>query len=105
MPRTLAHIRASIAVGVLFVSYGVVPQVHAADSTPQRVAMACTHAAQGPGCQHATIPAARQAAPQRASTEHAAAKVHARRAQDVRPVASVGDGSRFVYDSCGCSND
>jgi hypothetical protein len=105
MHRTLAHIRASMALGVLFVSYGVVPQVQAADPTPQRVAMACTHAAEGPGCQPARLPAARHAAPQRASTELAAVKVHARRAQDVRSVAAIGDGSRFVYDSCGCSNE
>jgi hypothetical protein len=67
--------------------------------------MACTHATEGSGCQHPTLAAARHAAPQRASTESTAAKAHARRAQDVRPVAAVGDGSRFAYDSCGCSND
>jgi hypothetical protein len=105
MHRTLAHIRASMALGVLVIGYGVMPQAQAADQTPQRVAMACTHATEGSGCQHATHAATRHAAPQRASTESTAAKVHARRAQDVRPVAAVGDGSRFAYDSCGCSND
>jgi hypothetical protein len=52
---------------------------------------------------HQTVaPAARPAAARRDITT---AKLQARRSAEQRSEGTSGDGSRFVYDSCGCSND
>jgi hypothetical protein len=96
--------RASLALGVLFVSFGVTPQAHAADAATQRVALACTQASEASGCQQAVMAAARHATPQRAG-EITVAKAQPRRSLDARTDAQDIDGNRFRYDSCGCSND
>ena len=95
MSRTLQALRASITVGAFLIA-GVT--AHAADAQMQRLAMARTHndaAAQV----HVARPVARA---QRADT--AVAKAPTRRAHDARIASQDSDGSRFTYDSCGCSN-
>lgn len=97
MSHTLIAIgRASLIIAALSIG-----SVHAADTAPRRIAPACTGDALG--CK----PAARHTA----SRDHVArdttpAKAPARRPQDSGAVTtSANDGSRFAYDSCGCSND
>lgn len=106
MSRYLVNLRrASFAVSVLFIGQAVMAQPQASDPATQRVAMACTQAADAHGCQHLATPAARRVATQHAGSDMTVAKLN-RRAPEARPsVASSSDGSRFVYDSCGCSND
>jgi hypothetical protein len=103
MQSNLANIRrVSLAIGVMFVSFGVAPQAHAADTAMQRVALACTQAE----ASHCPQAAARHATPQRAGGDIALAKAQPRRSLDARvDAAQDNDGSRFRYDSCGCSND
>jgi hypothetical protein len=68
----------------------------------QRLAMACPHGSDAAGCKAAPMHSARHvAATQRAT---AVAKAPARRTQDARVASQDSDGSRFTYDSCGCSN-
>ena len=102
MSRSLASIRrVSIALGVLFVSHGALAQAQA-ESSPQRLAMARTHSADTTN--HQTVTPARQAAARRSGIT--TAKLQVRRPPEQRSAAmSSGDGSRFAYDSCGCSND
>lgn len=96
MSRTIQALRASITVGAFLIA-GIT--AHAADTSVQRVAMARTHSSDAIASAHATraTPSA-----QRAAT--AVAKAPARRTQDARVASRDSDGSRFTYDSCGCSN-
>ena len=102
MSRTLQTLRASITVGTFLLACGALQSAHAADATVQRVAMACTHGSNAAGCKPAPTQARQVVAPHRA--EMAVAKAPVRRAQESRVTAQAGDGSRFTYDSCGCSN-
>jgi hypothetical protein len=96
MSRTLHTLRASFAIGALLLAGGALQSAHAADANVQRVAMAGTHSSD------AGVTTTRHtAAMQRADT---AAKAHERRARDARVVSQHSDGTRFTYDSCGCSN-
>jgi len=97
---TVLH-RASFALGALIITWGVAPAV-AADQA-QRVAMACTQASDA-GCKHISAPNARHT--MHVQRDNAPAKAPAQRAQATRTMAALdNDGSRFRYDSCGCSND
>jgi hypothetical protein len=100
MSRSLTSIRrVSMAIGVVFVSHGALAQTQA-DPSAQRVAMARTHTAE---TAHQTVaPVARPAAARRDITT---AKLQVRRSSEQRSEGTSSDGSRFVYDSCGCSND
>lgn len=103
MSRTLHTLRASATVGIFLLACGALQSVHAADAAVQRLAMACTHGSDAAGCKAAPIRAVRHAAAaQRA--DMAVAKAPARRAQDAQVASRDSDGSRFAYDSCGCSN-
>ena len=95
MSRTLQALRASITVGAFLIA-GIT--AHAADTTVQRVAMARTHNSDAVASAQATRPAT---SAQRA--EIAVAKAAVRRSQQ-RADSQDSDGSRFAYDSCGCSN-
>lgn len=95
MSRTLQALRASITVGA-FLMAGVT--AHAADAAVQRVAMARTHVGDAAAVAQAPRPAASL---QR--TEVVVAKAPVRRATQ-RADSRDSDGSRFTYDSCGCSN-
>jgi hypothetical protein len=96
--RNIATLRAASVIGVFLYSAAVVPQARAADPAPQRVAMACTHT--GDGCKS---PVRTTAAVEHASSR--TAKAMAQRKPESQQVAQSNDGSRFLYDSCGCSND
>jgi len=97
MSRTLQALRASITVGAFLMAAA---SAHAADAAVQRLAMACPHGSDAAGCKAAPMPALRQAASaQRAEM----AKAPARRTQQ-RVASQDSDGSRFTYDTCGCSN-
>ena len=100
MSRTLKSLRASITVGAFLLACGALQSAHAADTTVQRVAMACPHGSDAAGCKAAPMPAMRHAASVQ-RTEMA--KAPARRTQQ-RVASQDSDGSRFAYDSCGCSN-
>jgi hypothetical protein len=103
MSRTLQTLRASITVGTFLLACGALQSAHAADATVQRLAMACTHGSNAAGCKPAPTQARPVvAAPHRA--EMAVAKAPARRTQESRVASQESDGSRFTYDSCGCSN-
>jgi len=103
MSPTLHTLRASLTVGAFLMACGALQTVHAADAAEQRVAMACTHGSDAAGCKAAPMRAVRHAAPtQRAEMDVAKAPV--RRTHDVRADSRDSDGSRFAYDSCGCSN-
>ena len=95
MSRTLQALRASITVGAFLIT-GIT--AHAADAQVQRVAMARTHSSDAAAQTHAARPTA---SAQRA--EVTVAKAPARRPQQ-RSESRDSDGSRFTYDSCGCSN-
>ena len=101
MSRSLTTIRrVSMAIGVVFISHGALAQTQA-DPSAQRVAMARTQTAET--AHHQTVaPVARPAAARRDITT---AKLQVRRSSAQRSEGASGDGSRFVYDSCGCSND
>ena len=105
MSRSLASIRrVSMALGVLFVSHDALAQAQA-DASAQRLAMARTHTAEMTN-HPAMAPAARQPAARRTGSDITTARLQARRSSDLQSGAtSSSDGSRFVYDSCGCSND
>jgi len=104
MSRFNPLLRVWLVLGTVLVSSGVAPLAHAADPAPQRIAMACTHP-DAAGCQNLAIPKAQRAVPQHTAHDTTEAKAQTRRAPDQRSNAvAVGDGSRFVYDSCGCSN-
>jgi len=92
-----------MALGVLFVSHGALAQAQA-DSSTQRLALARTHTAEAAHHQ-AVAPAARKATPRRTGSAITTAKLQARPSSEQRSEATSSDGSRFVYDSCGCSND
>lgn len=100
MNRTLHTLRASIALGAILMACAAPTQ--AADTAAQRVAMACTHGSDAAGCKAAPMLVTRQAVAQRA--DMAVAKAPLRRANDARSEQRHNDGSRFTYDSCGCSN-
>lgn len=101
MSLTLQSLRVSITVGAALLTFGVLPSAHAADTQVQRVAMACTQGSDAAGCKSAPMVARHSVAAQRA--EMAVAKAPVRRAPQAR-MAADSDGSRFTYDSCGCSN-
>jgi len=93
-----------MALGVLFVSHGAMAQAQA-DPSVQRVAVARTHADEISGHQ-AMAPTTRHAVTQRAVSDLRTAKLQSRRSSELRSGSTPsGDGSRFVYDSCGCSNE
>ena len=97
MSRTLQALRASITVGAFLMAAA---SAHAADAAVQRLAMACPHGSDAAGCKAAPMPALRHAV----STQRAEmAKAPARRTQQ-RVASQDSDGSRFTYDTCGCSN-
>ena len=98
--------RASFALGALLITWGVAPHAVAADPV-QRVAMACTSSSGAAGCADtAVVHGARHSAPRRAAGSLPAEKPQARRSSDTRAAAAVdSDGARFLYASCGCSND
>ena len=98
--RYTTPLRATAIVGAFVFSFAVAPQVRAADTAPQRVAMARTHTSDAVAGDKASMHAATTV--ERASSRTAKAQ----RKPEGRQVATVAnDGSRFVYDSCGCSND
>jgi hypothetical protein len=100
MSRTLQTLRASITVGAFLMAGAT---VHAADAAVQRLAMACPHGSDAAGCKAAPMIATRQVVTaQRADA--AVAKAPTRRVQESRVALRDSDGSRFTYDSCGCSN-
>ncbi len=102
MSRTLQTLRVSIAVGALLVACGAINSVHAADAPVQRLAMACMHGSDAAGCKPAPMQAPQTSAAFRA--EAAFAKAPVRAARESHSAARDNDGSRFTYDSCGCSN-
>jgi len=95
MSRTLQALRASITVGAFLIA-GI--SAHAADATVQRVAMARTHSSDAAVSAQATRPTT---SVQRAEITVAKAAV---RSSQQRADSRDSDGSRFAYDSCGCSN-
>jgi uncharacterized protein YfaQ (DUF2300 family) len=102
MSRTLRTLRASVTVGAFLMACGALQSAHAAEPAAQRLAMACPHGSDAAGCKPAPMTVQRHAATvQRA--EMAVAKAPVRRTQQ-RVDARDSDGSRFTYDSCGCSN-
>ena len=103
MSRTFQTFRASITVGAFLMAFGALHTARAADAPAQRVAMACTYGSDAAGCKAAPMIATRQVVTaQRADA--AVAKAPTRRAQESRVAMRDSDGSRFTYDSCGCSN-
>ena len=105
MSSYLASIRrTSLVLGALTMGWGVTLHAQAADPTVQRVAMACTQGSDMAGCKSAVASTGRHAVhAQRDSTR---AKAPVQHGQAARTVAALdNDGSRFRYDSCGCSND
>lgn len=102
MFRTLHNLRATIAIGATLVACGAMHSAYATDTTVQRVAMACTQGSDAAGCKSATAFVGQVALVQRA--EVAAVKAPARPLQKSRVASIETDGSRFTYDSCGCSN-
>jgi hypothetical protein len=99
MSRTLTSLRASITLGALLLAGGALHSAHAADTTTQRLAMARTT---GSDAVVHRAPVQSQQATQRADI--AVAKAPVRRAQPSRSDSRDSDGTRFTYDSCGCSN-
>jgi hypothetical protein len=94
MSRTLQALRASVAIGAFLIAGAT---AHAADVQVQRLAMARTHSSDATTARTARPVASEQRA------EMAVAKAPVRRSQQ-RADARDSDGSRFTYDSCGCSN-
>jgi hypothetical protein len=101
MSRTLQTFRASITVGAFLMAFGALHTARAADAPVQRVAMACTYGSDAAGCKAAPMQVRSITTAQRA--EMGVAKAPVRRAQE-RTASRDSDGSRFAYDSCGCSN-
>lgn len=101
MSRHFASIRrTSLVLGALTLGWGVTLHAQAADPAVQRVAMACTQGGDSAGCKNTEHHAVQ------AQREGTRAKAPAQRAQAAHTVAALdNDGSRFRYDSCGCSND
>lgn len=96
MSRTLRTLRASITVGAVLLSFGALPTAQAADAQV-RLAMARTHTSE------VVAPArAARAATSEQRDDTAVAKASVRRTQ--QRDSRDSDGSRFTYDSCGCSN-
>jgi hypothetical protein len=63
--------------------------------------MACTHGSDAAGCKAAPTQSRHTVAPR---AEMVAAKAPVRRMPQSQPDLRDSDGSRFTYDSCGCSN-
>ena len=100
--RYTTSFRATAIVGAFLLSFAAVPHARAADTTPQRVAMACTHNSDATaGCKQSMHSAA---AVERLSSRTAKAPAP-RKAEGHQIAAVANDGNRFAYDSCGCSND
>jgi len=99
MSRTLHALRASITVGAFLI---VGATAHAADAAVQRVAMACPHGIDAAGCNPAPMSAHSVATAHRA--QPAVTKAPVRREHVAHSDVRDNDGSRFMYDSCGCSN-
>ena len=99
MIRTLRTLRTSVTVGAFLMAFGALHGAQAADVAEQRVAMAYTHSSDAARKQ--PVQSRHAAAAQRA--EVALAKAPVRRMQE-RADLRDSDGSRFTYDSCGCSN-
>jgi len=102
MSRIQQSLRASITAGAFLLAFGALHSARAADASVQRLAMACTHGSDVAGCKPAPMRTPTVGAVQRA--EVAADKATARRTQESRTALRDSDGSRFAYDSCGCSN-
>jgi len=97
---TLATLpRASLFFAALCVGAAIAPVARAADQPAQQVAMANTQA-RDPG---KVLVAQRTPRVQRTNSD----ATPTRRANEARSVVATrdSDGSRFLYDSCGCSND
>jgi hypothetical protein len=105
MTRYLATIRrTSLVLGALTLGWGATLHAQAADQAVQRVAMACTQGSAMSGCKPAVTSTERHTV--HAQRDSARAKAPAQHEQATRTVAALdNDGSRFRYDSCGCSND
>ena len=105
MTRYLATIRrTSLVLGALTLGWGATLHAQAADHAVQRVAMACTQGSDMAGCKPAVAQIERHTV--HAQRDSARAKAPAQHEQATRTVAALdNDGSRFRYDSCGCSND
>ena len=106
MTRYLASIRrTSLVIGALTMGWGVTLHAQATNPTvQQRVALACTQGSDMAGCKPAVASTERHTMHTQRDT--APAKAPAQRAQAARSMAALdNDGSRFRYDSCGCSND
>jgi hypothetical protein len=102
MSSVLQSLRTSITVGALLMACGALHSAHAADATVQRLAMACTNGSDAVGCKAAPMQTRHVTVAQRAET--VVAKAPVRHAQEAHPASRDSDGSRFTYDSCGCSN-
>jgi hypothetical protein len=95
MSRTLTSLRASITLGALLL--GALHGAHAADAPAQRLAMARTSEA-------VIYKAPTQVRQVSQRADITVAKATQRRAQESRSDLRDSDGTRFTYDSCGCSN-
>jgi hypothetical protein len=107
MTRYLASFRrTSLVLGALTMCWGVTLHAQATNPTAQqRVALACTQGSDMAGCKPAVV-ASTERHSMHAQRDTATAKAPAQRAQAARSMAALdNDGSRFRYDSCGCSND
>ena len=100
MSRTLQTFRASITVGAFLMAFGALHSARAADVPVQRLAMACTHGSDAAGCKAAPM----QCAPARARNAPRRRRQGAGARAQERTDSRDSDGSRFTYDSCGCSN-
>ncbi|HEX6720182.1 MAG TPA: hypothetical protein VF107_01365 [Burkholderiaceae bacterium] len=97
MSRTLTSLRASITLGAFLLAGGALHSAHAADAQTQRLAMARTSDA----VVYKAAPAQARQVTQRADV---VAKAPVRRSQGSSSDLRYSDGTRFTYDSCGCSN-
>lgn len=102
MSRNLKTLRASIQLGAFLVACGAMHSAQAADATVQRVAMACTQGSEMAGCRLEPMRAGQAVVAQR--VEKSAVRAPARQSTKSHTAAVDSDGSRFAYDSCGCSN-
>jgi hypothetical protein len=98
MTRTLTSLRASITLGAILLTGAALHPARAADAHAQRLAMARTSDA----VVYKAAPAQTRPVAQRADITVAKAPV--RRTRESRSDLRDSDGTRFTYDSCGCSN-
>jgi len=104
MYSTIRSLRMSIVAGAVLLAGGALHSARAAeagDVAVQRVAMACMQGSDAAACKPAPMQV-RPAAAQR--VDKAAPKASMRNTHVSANDAHDLDGSRFTYDSCGCSN-